>query len=68
MKEKPKKLFLQRPLWDVPFRTNVRTGDQSTGPPLGHKGIGPARALNAPIGVDVNILCIVSVWEGFLVK
>ena len=26
----------------------VRTGDQSTGPPLGHQGLSPARALNTP--------------------
>ena len=43
-----KTLFLQHHLWDVPLLTNVRNGDQSTGPPLGHQGLDPARAINAP--------------------
>ena len=43
-----KTLLLQRHLWDVSLWTNIRTGDQSTGPPLGHQGLGPAKALNSP--------------------
>ena len=38
-----KKLF-QRHLWDVPLWINVKTGDQSTGPLLGHQGLAAARA------------------------
>ena len=34
---KPKKL------WDLPLWTNVRTGNQSTGPPLGQQGLAVAR-------------------------
>ena len=49
VEDKAKKtLFLQRHLLDVPLWTNVRTGHQSTGPSLGHQGLGPSRALNAP--------------------
>ena len=39
-----KTLFLERHLWDVPLWTNVRTGDQSTGPLLGHQGLAAASA------------------------
>ena len=44
LKAKPKTLILQRHLWDVPLWTNVRTADQSTGPPKGHQGPAAARA------------------------
>ena len=45
-----KMFFMQRHLWDVPHWTNVRTGDQSTGPhqtPSGPQGLGPGRGLNS---------------------
>ena len=38
---------------------NVRTGDQSTGPPLGHQGLAAARATKDPLQVGENTQCIV---------
>ena len=50
-----KQLFLlQHHLWYAPLWTNVRTGDQSTGPHVGHQGLAAARALQ----VDENTQCI----------
>ena len=48
-----------------PLETNKITGDQSTGPPLVHQGLAPARAINSPLALNEKMQCTVCLYPSY---